>query len=282
MDKVQLLKRLETAASEILANGGCITKAEADEMFADLELDERHKELIYAYLDEHDIEVEGFVKQGFKTDKEAKEEVSDNIEKSDESDVKDEKDISDGSNEKDGVNESKFLDMYLDDLAMIERLAVSEEQALYVGIIEGDEAARKRLSEGMLHDVVDIAKGYIKRAGKVSVEELIEEGNIGLISGINDIFASKKKTDVKEYLNESIRLAIERLIDDTMQTKDWETAVIAKTTLLHEASKYLAEELGRIATIEELSQYTKMDSDEIREILGLSLDSVKVGTGDIR
>ena len=61
---------------------------------------------------------------------------------------------------------------------------------------------------------------------------------------------------------------------------------IAKTTagftgadlenLLNEAAKYMTEEMGRVPTKEELSEYTKIPVDEIRGIMGLSKDTQRI------
>ena len=51
--------------------------------------------------------------------------------------------------------------------------------------------------------------------------------------------------------------------------------------LISEAAKYLAEELGRVATAKELADYTKLSEQEIESVLKLSLDAVELGKGDL-
>ena len=70
--------------------------------------------------------------------------------------------------------------------------------------------------------------------------------------------------------------AIENSIDDVTKDKDWESAVLARTNLLNEAAKYLTEEIGRVPTKEELSDYTKIPKEEIESIMGLSEDAKRV------
>jgi DNA-directed RNA polymerase specialized sigma subunit len=72
--------------------------------------------------------------------------------------------------------------------------------------------------------------------------------------------------------------AMEAYIDEMTESKDWENTVLAKTNLLHEAAKYMAEEMGRVPTIEELSEYTKITRDEIKDIMGLSEDAKRVAS----
>ena len=70
--------------------------------------------------------------------------------------------------------------------------------------------------------------------------------------------------------------AIESLLDTVTSDKDWESAVLARTNLLNEAAKYMTEEMGRVPTKEELSEYTKIPVDEIRGIMGLSKDTQRI------
>ena len=52
---------------------------------------------------------------------------------------------------------------------------------------------------------------------------------------------------------------------------------MAKTNLIHEATKILAEEWGRLATLSELADYTKMTEDEIRMYVDLALEEIHIG-----
>ena len=81
-------------------------------------------------------------------------------------------------------------------------------------------------------------------------------------------------------LNLEITHAMEIYIDEMTESKDWESAMLAKTNLLHEAAKYMAEEMGRMPTVEELSEYTKISRDEIKDIMGLSEDAKRVAQAE--
>jgi len=52
--------------------------------------------------------------------------------------------------------------------------------------------------------------------------------------------------------------------------------LLAKTNLLREAAKYLAEENGHVASIWELAEYTKLPLSEIHDIMGLSEDTKNI------
>ena len=58
------------------------------------------------------------------------------------------------------------------------------------------------------------------------------------------------------------------------------SAVLARINLLLEATHTLAEEYGRIATIEELVEFTHMQEEEIRMYVELSRDNIELGKGE--
>ena len=68
--------------------------------------------------------------------------------------------------------------------------------------------------------------------------------------------------------------------DEAIGENDWESSVLAKSGLINEAVKYLAEDLGRVATLQELAEYTKLSEKEIEDIRKLSLDAIEVGKGE--
>ena len=110
-------------------------------------------------------------------------------------------------------------------------------------------------------------------ASKEDMEDIIQEGNIGLLSGLKQLMGTKKATDVEEYLKESVQQAIENYIDDVVNDDDWEKTILAKTTLINEARKALAEENAEIPSIVQLAEYTKLSEQEIEDILRLSKDN---------
>src|SRR5262249_23163352 len=63
-------------------------------------------------------------------------------------------------------------------------LSVDEERGLAERIKGGDEAARKQLILANLRLVVVIARRF--RSSKLSLEDLIQEGNLGLIRASED------------------------------------------------------------------------------------------------
>lgn len=177
----------------------------------------------------------------------------------------------------------------------VEKLGVKESKetdSVIKGFLMGDDTLRDRLVESKLAHVIKLASGYGSRGAvaekKISIDEIISEGNVGLLTGIS-IISENRAQYIKEngevdyesvdgIINMEIVNAIESFIDMETSGKDWENAVLAKANLLHEAAKYLTEENGKIPSKEELSEYTKIPVEEIKRIMGLSEDTKRVAS----
>ncbi|MFG6329511.1 MAG: hypothetical protein K1W06_08610 [Lachnospiraceae bacterium] len=175
----------------------------------------------------------------------------------------------------------------------VEKLAITgsgETNSIIKGFLMGDDTLRDRLAESKLAHVIRLASEYSRRSivadKTVSIDEIISEGNVGLLTGISIISENRaqyiKENGVPDYeavhgiINMEIVNAMESFIDMEASGKDWENAMLAKANLLHEAAKYLAGENGNIPSEEELSEYTKIPVEEIKRITGLSEDTKRV------
>ncbi|MDE7300659.1 MAG: RNA polymerase sigma factor RpoD, partial [Clostridia bacterium] len=77
------------------------------------------------------------------------------------------------------INLDDPVKMYLKDIGEVPLLSADDEIELARRIQEGDEEAKKKLSEANLRLVVSIAKRYVGRG--MLFLDLIQEGNIGLM-----------------------------------------------------------------------------------------------------
>lgn len=98
---------------------------------------------------------------------------------------------------------------YLKDVRRVPLLTAEEEVELSERIAKGDEAARYRMITANLRLVVKIAKAYVNRG--VPFMDLVEEGNIGLMRGVEK-FRASKGCRFSTYGSWWIRQAIERAV----------------------------------------------------------------------
>lgn len=254
LDRVKFMETLRSVAEIARVSTTPLSKEEINGYFDEMELTDEQQEMVYQYLLNPQPE-------------EPVEEVNQEQEVSDEGQAEDEQ------SQAEQPQESMFLKMYMEEISEIPGLSLPEEREAYVKLIDGDGSVIQRISDHWLTKVVSIAKTYEKH--NVNIEDIIQEGNIGLLMGIQTLLGTQKMIDVEEYLKESIQKAMEDFIDEMNTEDDWESTVVAKTTLIHEAKKAMTDDLGRTPTVKELSDFTKLSEEEIQDILNLSLKNEK-------
>ena len=250
IDKIQFLETLRSLTEIAKVSVNPLSKEDILSHFDGMTLTKEQQEMVYQYLL---TPVE---------EREKKDTAS-----NDSTPVED--DTTDENKEKN----SKFLEMYLEDIKDLPRLTPDQEERVYIRLINGDDYVSQSISDHWLSTVVELAKKYESYA--VNMEDLIQEGNIGLLGGLKQLLGSNQKIDVKEYLKESVLQALENYIDEVMSEDDMENSILSKITLINEAKKALAEENGVIPTVMEIADYTRISEEEIASILRLSLDTVK-------
>ena len=114
-----------------------------------------------------------------------------------------------------GVAIDDPVKVYLKEIGRVPLLTPEEEIDLAIRITEGDEKAKKRLSEANLRLVVSIAKRYLGRG--MQFLDLIQEGNLGLIKAVEK-FDYTKGFKFSTYATWWIRQAITRAIADQART----------------------------------------------------------------
>ena len=179
----------------------------------------------------------------------------------------------------------------MDEIGKLDYYDDAEERNLIQKFMDGDKNARNRFVENRLAQVVKIARNYADREnvkkGITGMDELIAEGNVGLLEAISVIEENKKNfvdnnvpnfDSIDGAIYMEVTNAIESLLDTVTSDKDCESASSRTQTTRsmkrQKCSDY--EEMGRVPTKEELSEYPKIPVDEIRGIMGLSKDTQRI------
>ena len=161
--------------------------------------------------------------------------------------------------------EQRYLKEYMKDIGGIREADEEEREALFEKVLEGDALAKSRLVEIYLPEVVEIAKQLYHP--EVFLGDLVQEGNVGLILGVDMIDDLDKAHDV---IRREIRQAIQMLIEEQTELKNRDKKMVEKVNTLDESIQALTEELGRKGTIEELAVYMGMSEEEVEDILRLT------------
>lgn len=102
-------------------------------------------------------------------------------------------DLDNSSDDLDGAELSDFIDddvqAYFKEVGRIPLLSSEEEKRLLIEISNGNKKTRKKFIESNLRLVISIARKYVGRG--LSFDDLIAEGNIGLIKAVDRFDVSK-------------------------------------------------------------------------------------------
>ena len=165
--------------------------------------------------------------------------------------------------------------MYLKDIGKVPLLRPEEETELAKCMVEGDENAKRLLTEANLRLVVSIAKRYMGRG--MQFLDLIEEGNLGLMKAVEK-FDYQKGFKFSTYATWWIRQAITRAIADQARTIRIPVHMVETINKLVRASRRLLQELGREPTPEEIAVEMNISEDRVREIQKIAQDPVSLET----
>ena len=96
-------------------------------------------------------------------------------------------------------------------------------------------------------------------------EDVIQEGNMALFLKLTELCGCEEKTDVEAELQGAVEEAMKSSILAEEGEDEDEKAMVGKLALVNEAKKYLAEEKGREATVQELAAYTQLTEEQKQE-----------------
>ena len=165
--------------------------------------------------------------------------------------------------------------VYLKEIGRVPLLTPEEEIELAIRIIDGDEAAKKRLSEANLRLVVSIAKRYVGRG--MQFLDLIQEGNLGLIKAVEK-FDYTKGFKFSTYATWWIRQAITRAIADQARTIRIPVHMVETINKVKKVSSQLLHKNGHEPVAEEIAQELDMPVDKVREIMRVAQEPVSLET----
>ena len=163
--------------------------------------------------------------------------------------------------------------MYLKEIGKIELLNAEQERDIAQRMADGDEDAKEMLINSNLRLVVSIAKKYMNRG--LSLLDLIQEGNIGLIKAVEK-FDYTKGFKFSTYATWWIRQAITRAIADQARTIRIPVHMVETINKLTRVQRQLVQDLGREPTTEELAKEMGMEPAKIREIQKISQDPISI------
>ena len=167
------------------------------------------------------------------------------------------------------------VQMYLKEIGKTPLLTSQEEKDLAKRAEQSDELARKRLIQANLRLVVSIAKRYVNRSPRLSILDLIQEGNIGLSRAV-DKFDYRKGFKFSTYATWWIRQAVTRALADYSRTIRIPVHMVETITKYTQTKRQLMQELGREPLPEEIATEMGMDVKKVHYIQKISQEVISL------
>lgn len=159
------------------------------------------------------------------------------------------------------------LKAYFNQIKVAKLLTFEEELALSRRIQAGDEAARIQLIESNLRLVVRIAKNYL--TPEVSILDLIQEGNIGLMRAVAK-YDFHKQVRFSTYASWWIKQAIVRSLSNKKRVIRLPHRQEEKLRKINKIYNTLSQVLMREPTLVEIAEEIGLEEAEVASILNSS------------
>jgi len=175
------------------------------------------------------------------------------------------------------------VQQYLREIGRAELLTSADEKELAKRVEKGDQDAREKFIRANLRLVVSIAKRYVNRSPNLSILDLIQEGNNGLMRAV-DKFDYRRGFKFSTYAHWWIRQAITRALADQSRTIRIPVHMVETISKYTQAKRRLFQELGREPLAEEIAIEMELPVEKIYHIQKISQEVISLesplGDGD--
>ncbi|MCS7093069.1 MAG: sigma-70 family RNA polymerase sigma factor [Patescibacteria group bacterium] len=159
------------------------------------------------------------------------------------------------------------IKMYLKEIGKTPLLTFDEEIELAKRYEKGDLEAKEKLIKANLRLVVSIAKKYLGK--KLSFLDLIQEGNKGLIRGVEK-YDWRRGFKFSTYATWWIRQAITRAIADQSRTIRIPVHMVDQINRYYKVQRRLTQKLSREPKIKEIAKEMGISVEEVENLIRIS------------
>ncbi|WP_435369631.1 sigma-70 family RNA polymerase sigma factor [Photobacterium phosphoreum] len=160
--------------------------------------------------------------------------------------------------------ETDVIQLYLRDISMKPLLTKTEEILYSRKVLTGDVSSKNTMIESNLRLVVNIAKRY--RNSSIQLSDLIDEGNIGLITAV-DKFDPEKGFRFSTYATWWIKQTIERAIHNQSRTIRLPVHVSKEINTIVRTHKHLFNTQNKEPKSEDVAKKLDRSVDDISTLL---------------
>lgn len=171
------------------------------------------------------------------------------------------------------------IKIYMREMGQFSMLSADEEVKLAHRIAEGDQSAKNELVEANLRLVVSLARHY--QGCGLSYQDLIQEGNIGLIKAAEK-FDVSKGFRFSTYASWWIKQALSRAIADQSRTIRIPVHMTENINKFKKIERELLSQLNREPKIKEIADAMGISEKQAKEIQSYIVEptSLDIQVGD--
>lgn len=171
------------------------------------------------------------------------------------------------------------IKIYMHEMGQFSMLSADEEVKLARRISEGDQSAKNELVEANLRLVVSLARHY--QGCGLSYQDLIQEGNIGLIKAAEK-FDVSKGFRFSTYASWWIKQALSRAIADQSRTIRIPVHMTENINKFKKTERELLNQLNREPKIKEIADAMGISEKQAKEIQSYIVEptSLDIQVGD--
>ena len=157
--------------------------------------------------------------------------------------------------------DSATLEKYFNEVSKLDLLSAEDEVELAARIKQGDQVALEKLVKANLRFVVSVAKQY--HHSKVPLNDLINEGNLGLIKAAQ-MFDATKGFKFISYAVWWIRQSIMQALDNHSRMVRIPSNKINGLSKINQAVSRMEQKYERQPTEEELAEFLEVEISEVK------------------
>jgi len=165
------------------------------------------------------------------------------------------------------------LALYLKEINRINLMTREEEKKYATLAARGDEESKAKLINANLRFVVNVAKHYQNQG--LPLEDLISEGNIGLINAIEKFDVTKGYHFIS-YAVWWIRQSILKAICEKSRMIRLPMNRIYEISKIERMKEEIQDQKGLLAKIEEIAKKLNMDKDLVADLMNISREMVSL------
>ena len=170
-------------------------------------------------------------------------------------------------------HEDSVLSMYLKEINKIPLLSHEEETELALKAQAGDVNAKNKIINANLRFVVNVAKKYQNHG--LDLEDLISEGNIGLMTAIEKFDVSKGYHFIS-YAVWWIRQCILKAVCEKSRAIRLPLNKANELVRIEHARKAVSGKKTEQETYEEIADMLNIDSSHVREMINISSEMISL------